>query len=499
MPFAPTLLAAIIALVSHASPDAAAGSPPDVTPHTDDWRLPPDQRAPLVALAPLLVDAINNADDAKRIDIIHRIFSAEILANPGPERIRAHLADVRSRFPNLDFHSATLAEMLINDRPSRVLHVFAKPQGDTLWRDFQVRVSASDPSRLDRIVFVAETTAPVFLPNTPIQSPDTLAWLDEHVDTLARDYDLSASALIAHGNNVIFERTLGHADLNASIPVTPDTQFSLGSGSKMFTAVLTLMLAREHKLALTDTLDKFFPDFPDKQAAAKITIAHLLSHTSGLAEYWTPDNEPSMRAARSMAGLLPLIYNAGLDAAPGAEFGYSNSNFVLAGLILERVSGKPYDDLVRERILTPLHLEHTAPFDPVNLPPTLAHRLSRDGDHWKASDNIGRSSAAGGWSSTPRDMLTFIRALHQGKLIPKDSLDQLLTPRTPADDYGLGMILQRNAGVDSYGHAGIARGVNAEVRYFPSLDITIVLFSNQDNGAYDTLKSTITKLVTGER
>lgn len=469
--------------------------------------LSPEALAGLEQRGAALVEAINAPDVGARRAIAAPIFAPSFVGQVGEDRVMNQLSGIRERFGRLEFHHAELSEAQRGETVSRVLHVFAKSEKSGRWQDLQTRVDPEAPYLLREIAFIAEVSEPVALPNGDIESPETAAWLNEYIDRLIREEGLSGSVLLERGGEIVFERHFGFADEGATIPVTAQTRFNLGSGNKMFTALAVMMLEGEGKLRLDDPIGKYFEDFPDKAAAGKITIAHLLSHTSGIAEYWTAETAEAVRAAAGSADLLALVYRAGMRSEPGAVYEYSNSNFVLAGLIIERAAGVPYDDFIRARVTGPLGLRDTDTFMMDGSVPGLAQRLTRNeaGTGWRALPPGRKGGSAGGGYSTARDMLAFSRALTSGRIVPLPTLKRMTTSQTPdatrdeGDDYGFGFILQRVGNVRAWGHGGIARGVNFEYRRYPDIDATLITFSNQDNGAYDDLRRTAEKLLIGVR
>ncbi len=492
------------AIATGGASDSATSSGARTVGGDADWRLTPERREAVEALGPRALDAIYAPTDEERRAIIAEAFDAREIARVGIDRIAAQCASIAERFPGLKFDRAELAESRRGDRVSRVLHVYARRPGAPIWRDFQIFVAEGEPPRLRSIAFIAEVTEPVALPNGAIDDPGTLEWLGGYVDRLSREHDLAGSALIAVGDRVVFERCFGFADEARDRPVTPETLFGLASASKMFTALAVARLVSDGTVAYTDTLERFLPEFPDPALARRITVGNLLSHSSGVAEYWTEANTDAVRAARSTAELFPLVLAAGQAFEPGAKHEYSNSNFVLAGMIVERVSGTPFESFIETTILAPLGMTRSGYFGADDPTRQIAQPLVRRGDGWEAFARSGRGTAAGGCFSTARDMLRFLRALRAGEIIGEAALADMTSSKTSrttvADsDYAYGFALHRNGGVESYGHGGIARGANAEVRCFPSLDVTLVLLNNQDNGAYDDLRKNIIRLITGER
>jgi len=147
-------------------------------------------------------------------------------------------------------------------------------------------------------------------------------------------------------------------------------------------------------------------------------------------------------------------------------------------------------------------MKDTGPFDTSDASLPLAQALVPQGDGWTVTPRNVRGTAAGGWFSTPRDMLRFVRGLQAGRSVPAPVLADMVSSKTAGldgEDWGYGFMLDRQGNVLSYGHGGIAPGVNAEIRFYPSLDTTLIVFSNQDNGAYDDLRKNAARLITGER
>lgn len=468
-------------------------------------KLAPDARGRVEASGEALVRAINQTDAAKRAESLPGFLAADFLARAGAGRFEAQFSRLHETYGELSFHHAELMESTRGSNVRRIVHIFARSAKTGRWHDLQVRVQPEPPHLLREIIFIADVSEPVLLPNGDFSDPGTRRWLDSYIDTLAAKEGLSASVLLATGDRIVFERVCGFADEAKRIPMSVKTRLNLGSGNKMFTALAIMLLEQQGKLRLDDPISRYFDDFPDKQAASEITIGHLLSHTSGIGEYWTDETREAVRAAASAQDLKPLVYRAGLDFPPGTRYGYSNSNFVLAGLIVEKASGQEYNAFVRESITGPLGMDDTDTYRMDAGDTSLAERLTRDGDGWKALPPAKRGGPAGGGYSTPRDMFAFARALQGGKIVPKATLARMTashapeSARDPANDYGLGFILGYAGENAWYGHGGIAGGVNFEFRYYPSLDATLITFCNQDNGAYDDLRRTAEKLLTGVR
>ena len=182
------------------------------------------------------------------------------------------------------------------------MHLYAQSAKDGMWYDFQFYYEFLRPHKITQIVFIANVSEPIYLPNGDIESAYTLDWLNGYIDKLAKADDLAASLLIARGDSVFFERAFGFADSARTRPITRSTRFSLGSGNKMFTALAIMQLQAQGELRLSDTLSRDFTDSPNKSFIQIATIHHLLSQMSGLGDYST-----THMSARGHGGIAPGV------------------------------------------------------------------------------------------------------------------------------------------------------------------------------------------------
>jgi len=461
-----------------------------------------EQRQQIETYGATFVRGVNGGPEADA-QTAAAIYTPLTLKTIGLERLTSQLARLRGDFAPLEYHHSEVAEFSRGSITSRILYVFARQKAAQAWKQFQFRLEANPPYRITELAFIAEVAEPVYLPNGAITEASTTRWLDGYITKLVEENQLSGTVLVTTGTQTTLQRFYGFADAKGTIPVTADTRFNLGSGNKMMTAVAIAQLAEKGLLSYSDPISKYFPDFPDPAHARKTTIHHLLSHTSGIGEYWTDDYEKAWGAITTPADQLPWVYKAGVKFAPGTEFRYSNSNFVLAGLIVEKISHMSYFDYVKKNIYDPAGMTQTEHLLLDGSAKNMAERLQRDGDGWKSAPHGARGGPAGGGESTAADMARFMRALVSGKLVSPTTLKTMTTSKTAnlpgGMDYGYGFILSRSGQEAYFGHGGTAKGVNFELAYFPASDTIFVIFCNQDNGAYDDLRKNITKLISGDR
>jgi CubicO group peptidase (beta-lactamase class C family) len=448
------------------------------------------------SLGRAFVAGVNSTSPEERRNIVKRIYAQTTVTELGEDRLTGLFRQMFDNYGKLTYHHTEII--------GSSLHVFARAETNNQWHDFQFRLNSGNQLRLRQLAFIADVAEPVYLPNGGITSPFTLQWLNNYIDKLVQENDLAASVLIAKGDSIIFERYVGYADAARKRRIGPSTRMNLGSGNKIFTAISVMQLRDEGKLKLTDTLYQYFPDFPDKRFAASATIQNLLTHTSGLRDYWDNNYEKKWGHVTKLEQVLPFVYDDSIAFVPGTQFQYSNSGFIMAGLIVEKVSGEDYFDYVREHIFKPFGMSNTDSFDMDNGDTTLADGLSKSDSGWTNARHGRRGTSAGGGFSTPRDMLKFSRGLNEGNVLAPSTLKEMTEVRTgdlkSPFPYGYGLMLNlKDTRLRSFGHEGIAPGVNFAFQYYPAQDLTFVIFCNQDNGAYDDLRKNITKLITGDR
>jgi CubicO group peptidase (beta-lactamase class C family) len=284
------------------------------------------------------------------------------------------------------------------------------------------------------------------------------------------------AAGVSQGGRVIADRAWGLADVERGIPLSPRTKFDIGSTHKQMVAAAVLLLAEEGRLALSDDIRKFLPELPDYGHG--ITVDHLLTHTSGIRD-WTA----LLPLADEGAEVLPLILRQReLNFAPGEEWAYSNSGYVLLKEIVGRVSGSPFADFARTRLFEPLGMTSTA-YVPDILQGTGERAIGyeKEGDGWKQYMRLGNERGGGGVISTAGDLLRWNDALANGRL-GGFVTDRLQEPATLNNGrritYARGLIVTRVAGSRMVSHSGGAAGYSTWLGRFPDEDLSVVVMCN---------------------
>ncbi|MBK8946663.1 MAG: beta-lactamase family protein [Ignavibacteriae bacterium] len=452
----------------------------------------------------LFIEGINNPSSESKKEIVSQVFSEKLITEKGIDAMVNLFNTLQSTYSPLDYHHSEINQF---NKPSGivyVMHIYAKKKGDVMWQDFQLYMDNTQTYKINSLAFIAEVAEPINLPNGTIEQDETIKWLNNYITKLQSDNDLSGSILIAKGNKVLFERYFGYSDLEKTLPIDKNSLFGIASGGKMFTALCIAKLVEENKINYNDKITKYIEGFADKTKANKITIHHLLTHTSGVEQYWWGQKSNAFYKAKSIDDHLKMVLEAGLKNDSGMEYEYNNSNYILLGAILEKVSGMDYFTFVKKNILDKANMVNSGFFYANH--PNIVTRLKRneEGNQWiKLESGTGRGSSAGGVYSNAFDMLNFSEALRTNRIVSSVSFQKMITIHNKGYDttenYGYGFIIQTFDNEKTYGHGGTAKGVNFEFRYFPKQEITFIVFSNQDNGAYDDLKRNTIKLISGKR
>jgi CubicO group peptidase (beta-lactamase class C family) len=299
------------------------------------------------------------------------------------------------------------------------------------------------------------------------------AKLDQFFDRLAEKNKAMGSLTVARDGNVLYARAIGHSQINGTEkrPSTAATRYRVGSITKMFTAAMTFQLVEEGKLKLTDTLDKFFPQVPN---ANKITIAHILAHRSGIHSFTSdPDFPTWLMNPKTKDEMLAVIAKGTPDFEPDAKYGYSNAGYIVLGYVVEKVTGKPYQVALRERITSKLGLKDTyLGTGKTDVGNNESFSYSYAGD-WKqqTETHLSIPGGAGALLSTPTDLTKFIQALFDLKLVSQQSLTQMMQNK-------MGMTTFPLDGKTFYGHGGGIDGFRSLLVYLPEEKLAVAYTTN---------------------
>jgi D-alanyl-D-alanine carboxypeptidase len=300
----------------------------------------------------------------------------------------------------------------------------------------------------------------------------------------AKQDKFSGAVLVAGKGAVLLEKAYGKADREKGQDNTVETKFRIGSMNKMFTATAILQLVGEGKVELSAPIGKYLKGYPNSEVASKVTVRHLLTHTGGTGDIFTPEYEQNRKQVGVPKDYIQLFGKRGLEFEPGSRWAYSNYGFILLGAIVESVTGDSYYEYVREKIFLPLGMTGTDSRPEVEVASQISKGYMRGGGGWTGNAETLplRGTPAGGGYSTVRDLYRFANGLMSGKLMPLElvkemSSKQAATPRR-GDSYGFGMIVGDKP--TRFGHGGGAPGMNGELRIYPGSKTIVVVLANLD-------------------
>lgn len=322
------------------------------------------------------------------------------------------------------------------------------------------------------------------------------ARLDQVANSYTAGNAFMGAVLVVDGDRVLLDKGYGMADLEWGNPNAPDVKFRLGSLTKQFTATLVLLLQQDGKLRIEDPVSKYLPDTP--KTWEKITLANLLGHTSGIPNFTDLKEFGVWRMSpRTTEEELAFFRDKPLDFEPGSKFQYSNSNFEVLGAVIEKVSGKKYGDLLRERIFDPLGMKDSGlDTDELILPKRAqGYMPGPNGLVAARSESMTVPWAAGSIYSTTGDLLKWEHGLFGGKVLSADSLKLMTAPGK--GDYGLGVFVTKKGELTVVDHDGGIEGFNTHLAYVPERKIAVVVLSNVNGGAPGTMGAQLLDVVLG--
>lgn len=297
-----------------------------------------------------------------------------------------------------------------------------------------------------------------------------------------------AAVLVAKKSQIIYHKAFGMANLELDVPLKPEHVFRIGSVTKQFTGAAIMQLVEQGKISLQDDLTKFIPDYPTH--GKKITVEHLLTHTSGIKSYtgmkeWTDEVR---RKDFSVSALIDYFKDQPMDFEPGAKYDYNNSGYILLGFIIEKVSGQTYAEYMTEHFFKPLGMKNSYYGD---VTPVVKNRAAG----YSQADVAGTYTntpflsmtqpyAAGSLLSTVEDLYTWTKALHSGKVVKPESLKKMTTPYLLTDGtntrYGYGLQMGNLLGSPTVEHSGGINGFLSDLVYLPTEDVCVAILTNCD-------------------
>lgn len=377
----------------------------------------------------------------------------------------------------------TLKEVRLTKPAEVTAFVTDKVLGENFELILQFEESA--PYQINAMGFRPQPKSDQATPKLTVQQ--ITAELDLYLKKLSQSDVFSGTVLLAKDDQVLFQKAYGEANKDFKIPNNVKTKFNLGSMNKMFTSVAIAQLVEAGKLSFDDPLAKFLPDLLSPEAAEKIRIKHLLTHTSGLGSYFNERFFNGSRANyRTIDDYLELVEGEKPAFEPGTRWSYSNTGMLILGKIIEKVSGRNYFDYIRENIYQKAGMTDSDSYELDRVNPNLAVGYTKEfaekGIEYRNNIflHVISGGPAGGGYSTGDDLLKFSRALQNGKLLKPETLRLMRAPKPELNspNYGYGFMLDTQRG--TFGHGGDFAGVSANLEMFPETGFTAIVLSNYD-------------------
>lgn len=329
--------------------------------------------------------------------------------------------------------------------------------------------------------------------------------LEDWVGSTARSNHFNGSILISARNKVQYKESFGFANFQFKVPNKADTRFKIASITKLFTAVLIMQMQQRGTLDINEPIARFLPEYKGP-ASNKVTLRQLLNHTSGIQnmellpniEAALTNGVPVYQRPLTPDQLLNEYCSGPLVNTPGTVFDYNNADYVILGKIIEKISNKSYQEALRENILHPLGMNDSGLLLQRDIVERLADTyFNRPGVNRLAPDLPVYAEnwyAAGSMYSTTADLLKFSNALFAGKILKKESLDQMLEPGL--DEYGFGTWIYRNYEIGKNRHTIVKRpgrilGAESLIFHVLGTDATIILLSNAATAAIEQFAAEI--------
>ena len=315
--------------------------------------------------------------------------------------------------------------------------------------------------------------------------------------SFAREGVFSGAILVARDGKPVFQQSFGFADAEFGTRNSADTRFRIASVTKQFTAAAVLLLQERGKLRLSDPVSMYLPDAPPSWD--RITVYNLLTHTSGLPNINAFPDYSEIRMRRwTPEQLISLFRDKPLEYEPGSNYSYGNSDYIVLGRVIERLSGQSYAEFLRKNFFEPLHMTSTGADDEraVILRHARGYVLAVNGVRHPDFVSMTVTFSAGDLYSTTGDLLKWENALFAGRVLSAASLKMMTTPFR--NGYALGLFVSDHNGHRVISHTGDIDGFGAIVAYYPDHKLTVIVLSNLFGGAYGLVAADIAKSAFGQ-
>lgn len=331
---------------------------------------------------------------------------------------------------------------------------------------------------MSRVVCFALLLAPAFAPAAepvPVEKIDAVVMAE-----LKKQKIPGVAVAVIHKGKEVVAKGYGLANVEHDVPVTADTVFQSGSVGKQFTAAVIMLLAEKKKLSLDDTITTFFPDAPARWN--KITVRHLLTHTSGMPDY---TDGLDLRKDYTEDELATLAFGQKPAFAPGMKWSYSNTGYALLGFVARKASGKFYGDILKDDVFAPLGMKTARVISEADIVPHRAAGYQLEKKRLKNQEWVAPSintTADGALYVSLRDMVAWDKGVRDGAVLTADSWKAVFTPvklnSGKTAGYGFGWAVDEDKGQLHHHHGGAWQGFTTHISRYRGDDLSIIVLTN---------------------
>ena len=431
-----------------------------------------------------LIATVNSNDPAQIRRFVEEALTEEFQKIAPMEQHINVVLDFFRETGGVDFHSI---RTYVPERKGDMVVILKDRLFDS-WRAFVLRFDGSENFLIAGLGFNVART-PSNVKESVLSEKQFIQTIKDLLPRLCEKDAFSGTLLVAKGEKVLLEYVCGEASKRFHVPNNIETKLNLGSMNKMFTATAIVQLAEKGLLSYQDPISKYVDEsWLPEEITSKITIHHLLTHSSGLGSYFNKTFMTSSRALyRKLDDYKPLVIDEKLAFEPGERFRYSNTGMFLLGVVIESVTGQSYFDYIRENIYRPAGMINSDCYEMDSPVENLAIGYSPDQKSpygWRNNLylHVIQGGPAGGGFSTVHDLHRFALAIQSGKLVSADSL-KILWKDHMDENYGYGFRVAEGPYGKVVGHGGGFSGINGNLDIFVDKGYIVAVLSNYDRGA----------------
>lgn len=450
----------------------------------------PKYNEELAKISVQFIQAYNQDDSAALAKLIEQYSSTSFLQRiPVPSQLD-YFERNRMRNGTLEFQANLQKATKQNSSEYQTIYRSNRTEN---WVAFRLIHSSSEKGKFDMIRF-SPADKPKHIQSSPLTEKQFITELNAYLNRMKQKGAFSGTVLVANRHNVLFKTAMGLASKRFTVSNNIETKFNLGSMNKMFTAVAILKLVEQGKLSLDDTIENYVDNsWLPETLSSQIQIKHLLTHTSGLGNYFNREFRESSRALyREVDDYKPLVMTEALEFKPGTKRRYSNTGMLLLGAVIEKVSKQDYFSFIQENIYNVANMNNSGSYEmdePIkNL--AIGYWLDQSNEPiWRNNlyRHVIKGGPAGGGFSTVDDLHNFAIALTNHKLLNESLTELALSPKPNLNSprYGYGFELSGSDDDRIVGHGGGFPGISASLKVYLKRGYTVIALSNYSNGAKD--------------